>query len=587
MAYDAGMIAALTKELREKLVGAKLEKIHQPEKDEIDLLLRASGKQVRLALSAAPGNSRVWLSEEPRENPAVPPMFCTLLRKHLSGGIIGRVQQLGFERALMFTFLARDELGYATERCIICEMMGKYSNLILADGTLKILGVLRPVDFTTSEKRQLLVGMRYELPPVQEGKVDPLCEKKEDFLAAAESAGERPADKMIVGHYSGISPLVAREIAYRASGMTDCASAPFAEALYTQFAEVTDAIRNEDFHPTIVDLDGRHIEYSFFAITQYGAEAEQIAIDSPSKLIETFYLEKGRSERVHRRAQDLFKLLSNAEARLLRKIATQESELKECAEKDKWKQWGELLTANLYALEKGQKEVKLINYYSEDMEEVTLSLDSRLSPAANAQKFFKRYAKLKNAEKELTAQIAKANDDLLYVRSVLDALDRASLPTDVEEIRRELSRTGYLSRSKIPPSKKAPPMKYLRYTTSGGFTVLCGRNNLQNDALTFEKAEKNDWWFHVHNAPGSHVILVCGEVDDPPARDFTEAAMIAAVNSKLCDGKQVTVDYTKVKNIKKPPRANPGFVIYHTNYSAVVDPDKEAVNKLENKNGSL
>ena len=583
MAFDAGMIAALTHELQNKLVGSKLEKIHQPEKDEIDLYLRAAGKPVRLALLAAPGNSRIYLSSEPRENPAVPPMFCTLMRKHLTGGILTNISQLGFERAVELSFATRDELGFDKTCRIICEMMGKYSNLIFTDGDYKILGVLRPVDFTTSEKRQLLAGMTYEAPPLQEGKIAPSAETEEGFLQKAQNAADRAADKFILSSYSGISPLVARELAFRAAGFSDLSVSACLPALLKEFQALTDLLKNHSFSPCIVKLDGENIEYSFLPIFQYGQRSERLSFDSPSSMIETFYLEKERSRRVHRRAEDLYKLLTNIENRLLRKIEIQEKELAACAEKETYKQWGELLTANLYALQKGQEQVVLINYFSENMEEVSLTLDRRLSPAANAQKYFKRYTKAKNAEKELTIQIEKAQGELLYIRSVLDALDRASLPAEIEEIRTELGRTGYLSKSKLPPSKKAPPPKFAVYTTSGGFRVLCGKNNLQNDILTFEKADRNDWWFHVHGAPGSHVILLCEGVDDPPAEDFTEAAMIAAVNSRLSDGKSVVVDYTKVRNIKKPPHANPGFVIYHTNYSAVVDPDKEAVKRLESQ----
>lgn len=580
MALDAGMINALTKELKRTLIGAKLEKIHQPEKDEIDLYLRAAGKPVRLVLSAAPGNARICLSETKKENPAVPPMFCTLLRKHLSGGILTAVSQPGFERAVEIFFLARDEMGFEIQRKIICEMMGKYSNLIFTDGAGKILGVLRPVDFTASEKRQLLPGMMYESPPLQEEKADFLSEMREDFLKKAENASERPADKFIVATYRGISPLVAREIAYRASGRTDCPIAAFAQALWERFEELAEILRTGSFSPCIVRVDGVDVEYSFLPIRQYGCSAEVRFYDSALQMLEEFFAERERNLLVHRRAQDLYRLLSNAENRLVRKIGAQQKELRECGEKEKYRQLGELITANLYALKKGQEQATLINYFSEEMEKVTVVLDGRLSPAANAQKYFKRYTKAKNAERELTVQLEKAQEELLYVRSVSDALDRASQPTDVEEIRRELAHTGYISGSTHAMPKKSPPARYRIYKTSGGFSVLCGRNNLQNDALTFE-ADKNDWWFHVHGAPGSHVILVCGGVDDPPAEDFTEAAMIAAVNSSLSAGSQVTVDYTKVKNIRKPSRSRPGLVIYHTNFSAVVTPDAKKVRELE------
>ncbi len=584
MALDAGMVSALTYEFQKTLTGAKLEKIHQPEKDEIDLYLRAGGKPVRLVLSATPGNSKVFLSEEKKENPTVPPMFCTLLRKHLSGGILSEITQPGFERAVEFSFLSKDEMGYETKRKIICEMLGKYSNLIFTNGEGKILGVLRPVDFTASEKRQLLPGMIYEYPPLQEGKTDFLAETEEGFSQRAENALDRPADKFIVSTYRGISPLLAREIAFRASGCTDCKTSSFTHELWEEFRKVSDILRFKRFAPCAVRIEGVNTEYSFLPILQYGASSEKRLYDSPSRMLEEFFAERDRSLLVRRRAQDLYKLLTNTENRLLRKMEIQQKELAACGEKETFRQLGELITANLYALKKGQERVTLTNYFSEEMEEVTLLLDGRLSPAANAQKYFKRYTKAKNAEKELTEQLKKAESELLYIRSVIDALDRASLPADIEEIRLELAHTGYISQTEhTPPKKKTAVSKHLVYKTSGGFQVLCGRNNLQNEALTFQTADKDDWWFHVHGAPGSHVILMCDGVDDPPAENFTQAAMIAAVNSSLAGSGQVTVDYTKVRNLKKPPRSKPGFVIYHTNYSAIVTPDAQLVKKLECK----
>ncbi len=583
MALDAGMIACLAKELRERLVGGKLEKIHQPEKDEIDLHIRAGGKAVRLALSAAPGNPRMNLSELPKENPAVPPMFCTLLRKHLTGGILLSVEQLGFERAVRFKFRSRDEMGFETERTIIIEMMGKYCNLIFTDGEDKILAVLRPVDFTSSEKRQLLPGMIYTLPPLQEGKEDPTTETKENFLARAAAAGDRPADKFIMSSYRGISSLVAREIAYLASGMTDPSSAAFADRLFTAFEKVMSVIREERFMPVVIKVDGKNTEYSFLPLTQYSGLGEEVRYDSPSALIDGFYAERERGQRLHRRAQDLFKTLTNAESRLLRKMEVQREELRLCAQKEQYKQFGDLIIANLYAILPGQKKVTVINYYSEKMEEVTLELDPRFSPSVNAQLYFKKYNKAKNAERELTLQLEKGDEELQYLYSVFDALTRATLPSDIDEIRTEMVRTGYASALRIPPSKKLLSTHYPEYRTTNGFRVLCGRNNLQNDALTFKVAEKNDWWFHVHGAPGSHVILITDGVDDPPSEDFTDAAVIAACNSKLSDGVLVSVDYTKARNVKKPPAARPGYVIYHTNYSAVVTPDQERCAKMKVK----
>ena len=582
MALDAGMIACIKKELCDRLLNCKLEKIHQPEKDQIDLIFRSPEGPLRMALSAAPGNPRLGITGLPKENPATPPFFCILLRKHLASGVLRAILQPGFERMLEFHFDARDEMGFETKRIVICELMGKYSNLILCDESYKILGILRPVDFTKSEKRQLLPGMRYEMPPAQEGKVNPLEEKGDSFFEKALLAGDRAADKFLLSCYAGLSPLTAREISHLATGRIDAPAAPCRTALYAAFSSFVEMVKQERFAPCIVRIDGKNAEYSFFSIGQYEDGAELLSYERVCALLDDYFEEKERVGRVHQRGQDLFKVLKNAEGRLQRKMEAQRQELAACGEKELFKQWGDLITANLYALKKGQERAELINYFSEEMEVVAIELDSRLSPAANAQKYYKKYNKCKSAERELTLQLQKAEGEIAYVYSALDALSRATLQGEIEEIRSELIKTGYLSKSKMPPSKKLPPQKYLEYRTSGGFRVLCGKNNLQNDALTFKVAEKNDWWFHVHGAPGSHVVMLCDGVDDPPAEDFTEAAIIAACNSTLSDGVQVTVDYTKVRNVKKPPAAHPGFVIYNTNYSAVVSPDKELLKKLMN-----
>lgn len=575
MPFDAGMISALAAELGDRLIGGKIEKIHQPERDKIEIYMRAKGKQERLMISAAPGSPRFGLTALPKENPAVPPMFCVLLRKHLTGAVLRDVSQPGFERSAELRFAGRDELGYETVRTLVCELMGKYCNILLLDETRRILGVLRPIDFTSSEKRQLLAGMPYELPPRQEGKTDPLSETEEGFLEKARLAGDRPADKFLLSAYCGFSPLIAREIAFRACGRCDHPAADAACRLYISFAALTARIREKRFEPCLIHIEGKNSDYSFLPVAQYGDGAKVEPHESASEMLDGFYAEKEREERIHRRAQDLFRILHNAEMRLVKKIEAQKGELAECAGKERYRQYGELIKANLFALRKGDVSVTLVDYYDPALPTVTLTLDGRLTPAEEAQRYFKKYAKAKTAEKELTVQIKKAEEELFYVRSVIDALERATLPAETEEIRRELIENGYISKKKTPPpSKKTGGGDFLSSQTSDGFTVLCGRNNLQNDLLTFRVASKNDWWFHVHNAPGSHVVLLCDGVDDPPASSFTEAAAIAARNSSLRGSGKVTVDYTRVRNIKKPPAARPGYVIYHEYYSAEVASDR-------------
>ncbi len=584
MAFDAGMVALVTHELKNTLCGGRVDKIHQPERDETDIFVRVGGKTLKLLISASSGSPRINISQEVKDNPSTPPAFCILLRKHLMGAKIIDIYQREFERMLVIEFEARDDMGFVSEKKLICEIIGKFSNMILTEKNGKILGVAKPLDFTDSEKRQLLSGMIYEMPPKQD-KQNPLEVTKTGFISALHGFEELPCDKYLIRSYFGLSPLIAREITYMSSGNTDTPVGEIpSDILWSEFSRIVDVIKNNDYTPSIVKIDGRLTEFSFVNIKQYGKKAEVITYESASRLIEEYFITRDTAERVRSRAQDIFKTMTNAEHRLKKKIEIQKKELADCEEKEKFKEYADLITANLYAIKQGQSRVTLINYYSEEMEEVTLELDTRKTPVKNAQHYYKKYAKMKNAEIELAKQIEIAEKELEYVYSVFDALGRASGAVELEEIRNELSKTGYASRMKkkqMGSVKKSKP-KLMEYITTNGYRVLCGKNNIQNDYLTFEVAEKLDYWFHVKNAPGSHVVLVCAGLPEPPAEDFTEAAIIAATNSSLAEGggKNITVDYTLAKNIKKPPSSKPGYVTYATNYAAYVTPDKEICKKL-------
>lgn len=575
MAFDAGMVRAITSELNTKLSGARVEKVHQPEKDELLLLMHIGRENYRLTISASVNNPRIHLSSAAKENPSAPPLFCTLLRKHLTGAKLLSLEQLGFERVIRLSFLAKDDMGFPYTVRLYAEIMGKYSNLILTDENDKVLGAVKPVDFTTSQKRQVLPGMQYELPPAQD-KTDPTTETKEHFLTLRES-DTKIADKFLTTHYLGLSTLSAREIAHRAVDDS-------ADALWDAFAAFMDTIRAEQFTPTLaMDESGKPKEYSFCDLGQYEGIYELRHPETISEVIETYFISRDNTDRVHQRAADLFKLLQNQQNRLEKKIALQENELAETEKKDTFQKYGELITANIYRLSRGMKVAKVEDYYSENYDTIEIPLDVRLAPAQNAQAYYKKYAKLRNAEVELEKQIIAAEEELAYILSVLDTLSRASGQTELDEIRTELQTAGYGSRMKKNAPKggnKKSLTKPIEYTTSGGFTLLCGRNNLQNDELSMKTAARSDWWFHVKNAPGSHVVMLCNGVE-PSERDFTEAAMVAAYNSSLSEAKHITVDYTQVRNLKKPAGAKPGYVIYHTNYSAYVTPDREVVEGLK------
>lgn len=574
MAFDAGTVRAISYELQNKLAGARVEKIHQPEKDEILFALHAGRENLRLTVSASANNPRIHLSTVQKENPASPPSFCILLRKHLSSAKLLSVEQIGFERVIRIAFEARDEMGFHYRVHLYAEIMGKYSNLILTDEQEIILGAIKPVDFTTSQKRQVLPGMRYELPPAQD-KRDPMSEHKEGFLVLR-AADEKAADKFITTHYAGISSLTAREIAYG----TDSA-----ESLYASFEQYIAKLSRNDYTPTLIcDENGLPVEYACIDIDQYGNSYRKKHPESISEIIEQYFSARDNVDRVKQRAADLFKLLSNTQSRLEKKIGIQQEELAATSEKETFQKYGELITAHIYMLSKGMKFAEVTDYYSENMETIRIPMDVRLTPAQNAQRYYKKYTKLKNAQIELQKQIEVSTAELEYIRSVTDLLTRATGQTELDEIRAELSQAGYGARmKKTGGGQKKKPSRPIQYVTSGGYRVLCGKNNLQNDELSMKTAAKSDWWFHVKNAPGSHVVMLCDR-DEPSEQDFTEAAMIAAVNSSLSEAKHIAVDYTQVRNLKKPSGAHPGFVIYHTNYSAYVSPNRDLVDKLKKTN---
>jgi len=587
MAFDAGMLSAVVNEIKVLSGGARIEKVYQPSKDEIIIQMRSFEGGKRLLINAGGNNPRIGFTEAARENPQNPPMFCMLLRKHLSGAKLDDVRQAGFERVVFLDFTTRDEMGFECKRSLVVEIMGKYSNLIFTDGDMKIISALKTVDFTTSSLRQVLPGMRYELPPKQDKK-NPLEETKEGFFEAARNyPAERGADKLISSTYLGVSSAVAREIVYRVSGETDTAvSECNGEALWREFSSIVSMIKSNDYEPSIVCKrdGGAPVEYAFCRLSQYESESYSVtSVESAGKLLDMFYEGRDREVRVKQYASDLLKILSNAHARISKKLEMQRSELAECEKGEEYKKLGDMITANIYMLKRGMRSVTLTDYETMlpdgSFAECDVELDERLSPAANAQRMYKKYNKSKSAKIALTKQIALGEEEEKYIDTVFDALSRAETPSDLSEIREELYRSGYASKMKSYVRAKAPKSVLLEYRTSGGYKVICGKNNMQNEQITFKMAEKTDYWFHAKNVPGSHVLMMCAG-EEPDAKDFTEAAEIAALNSKA-EGENIAVDYTYAKNVKKPSSSKPGFVIYHTNWTAYVTPDKERTEKLK------
>lgn len=599
MPFDAGVMASVVKQFQDTVLGARIDKIYQPEKDEIILNIRLKNQSKKILLSACPGKSRVGFCVSERENPSEPPMFCMLLRKHLSGGHILEVSQIGFDRAVEFKISSTDDMGFVTQKYLVCEIMGTYSNIIFLDENRKIVGVLHPVSLSPTNKRQVLCGFEYQNPPRQEGKINALDVTKQDFINRITqdiaNGKNGNADKYLISNYEGLSPLIAREIVYRASSATNQPLVNIdVDKLWFNFNKIYSDVKNGVFQPCLIrDLNGKTLDVSFCQIRQFGAAAIIDSEDDISFVLEKFFEQKDRQESIKNKAQDILRLLTNASSRILKKQELQKESLSECQNMNLWKCYADLLTANIYMLKKGQIKAELVNYYDENYPTVTIELDSRFTPSQNAQHYYKKYNKAKSAQKILTEQLQQSKQELEYIDSVFDSLTKAQTESDLAQIRAELSMTGYArklenlqksmnkNKKDIKSALKAQynPMKF---KTSGGYEVLCGKNNLQNDYITTVVSSKDDYWFHIKKAPGSHVVMRCGK-DEPSARDFTECAMIAAYYSSERELSQAPVDYTRVRNVKKPSGSKPGFVIYETNYTAFVTADENVVESLKVK----
>ena len=570
MAFDACMMRAVLGELRTEFPEAKIEKVLQPQNDEIDMLIHYGRSSRRLVFNVGPNAPRLQLSDTAKENPLKAPMFCMLLRKYFQGAKIVKAEQLGFDRIAVFTVSCYDEMGFPTTKKIICEIMGKYANLIVTDADGKILTALKVIDFAASTVRQVLPGLKYQIP-AQADKLSPLTIDREAFFRHLEAFNpERTAEKFITTTYSGIATQIAHELVYRATGHIDTPVLDIdRERFYSVFLDWQKLLIEERYTPTVViDASGKPVDYSYMDISYLGDAVTVKTFDRISDLFDMYFAKRDRLEKIHQRGHDLVTLLNNAVSRTERKLAIQRESLIDSERGEEYRRKGDLIIANIYRLKKGMTSFVTQDYYDESCPEVEIELDTRLTPADNAQRFYKLYNKAKVAKEVLTKQIAIWEAELVYLESVRTFLSKAETEEDLVEIRDELYRSGYASKMKGYKPPKQIKSRPMRFTTSGGYELLVGRNNVQNDHLTFKIAAKDDIWFHTKDIPGSHVIMVTGG-EEPSERDYTEAASIAAYYSKA-GGDLVAVDYTKVKNIKKPQGSKPGFVIYKTNYTAYV-----------------
>ena len=578
MPLDAICLQAVVEELAPQLTGSRIEKIQQPARDQIILLLRGSR---RLFLNAGANQPRIHLTEQLRDNPSQPPMFCMLLRKHLSGGIIESIRQEPLERVVTLTVLASDEMGERSRFTLVWEGMPRRANLILCDRDGRIIDCLRRVDLEAEQDRQVLPGLFYRLPTRQD-KRSPLSVTEEEFAALLERAApDAPLDGWLLDTFTAISPLVARELTVRACGSTD-APASQGNALWEVFSRWQRDVNENTFTPTLIKRNGSLADFTYGPVTQYGTYAETEIYDSFSHLLDDFYEKREQAERVKQKGRDLLKTATTARDRVRRKLAAQEKELAACLDRDHLRICGELITANLYRMERGQSRLTAQNYYDENCADVDIPLDVRLSPQENAARYFKQYAKAKTAEKYLTAQLQRGREELQYLESVLQELAQAESEQDFNDIRTELTDGGYLrGRGKKQPGFQRAS-KPREFRSSAGLRILVGRNNRQNDRLTTKDADKRDIWLHTQKIHGSHVILCTGGAE-PDEQSLMEAASLAAYFSQAQGSTKVPVDYTPVKFVKKPAGAKPGMVVYTTYQTMLADPDEELVKHLSVK----
>ena len=576
MPLDAICLRAVVEELRPQLLGLRVDKVHQPARDQVILLLRGR----RLLLNAGAGAPRIQLTETVRDNPAEPPMFCMLLRKHLTGAKIADLTQPPLERLVRLELDVTDDLGRPGRRTLVLEAMGRRSNLILLDGEGRVIECLRRVDADMSARRQVLPGLYYEPPAA--GERLPVTEETEAGFSEKFSAAnpERQMDAFLLDSYFGVSPLMARELAFRASGETDgrlCAPGG-REALWRAVEAFLSAVRENRFTPICIRREGRPVEFSCLPVRQYGAAVETEVYDSFSHLLDDFYETRERQERTRQRGADLIRAASTARDRLRRKLGQQEKDYAATLDRDKLRICGDLITANLYRMERGQGRLVCENYYDEAGGEAVIPLDPLLTPQQNAAKYYRRYTKAKTAERYLREQMDIARRDLEYLESVLEEIGLAETEQDFLDIRGELREAGFL-RGQGRKESRQRPAKPREFRTSGGFLVLVGRNNRQNDRLTLKEADRRDIWLHTQKLHGSHVILRTGGREAAES-DIVEAAKLAAWYSQARESGNVPVDYVQVRYVKKPAGARPGMVVYTGHRTVNVTPEEALVREL-------
>ena len=590
MAFDGITMAALVKELDNKITDGRISKIAQPEADELILTIHTGEGNLKLLISADASLPLAYLTENNKQGPLTAPNFCMLLRKHIQGGRIVSVTQPGLERIMITEIEHLDEMGDLCRKKLIFELMGKHSNIIFTDSEGKIIDSIKRISFAISSVREVLPGRDYVLPPSQDkAELLDFCDSSAiekgnsvgDVLEALNPA--KPAFKAIYGGLKGISPLMANEICFRAGADPDMPlselSGAVKDALRENLMGLAGAIKRGEYSPCIVYENKLPAEYSAIGLTLYGSGADIRPVASISALLEQFYREKNISVRIRQRSADLRHLVQVALERNVKKLDLQMKQLKDTEDRDKNRLYGELLTAYAYQIDNGCDFTEVDNYYTG--EKIRIPMDKSLTPSENAKRYFDKYGKQKRTFEHLTGLIEEAKADIEHLRSIQTALDIALAEEDLVQIRLELEEGGYVKKSSSKGKKAKITSKPFHYISSDGYDIYVGKNNFQNDELTFKFANGGDWWFHAKKIPGSHVVLKVKQGEEVPDRAFEEAAKLAAFYSSGREYDKVEIDYVRKKEVKKPSGAKPGFVVYYTNYSMTTDTDISSLRQFE------
>ena len=588
MALDGLVIHCIVNELNKKLLGGKIDKVYQPENDEVVLHIRNNKENFKLVLSCSASNPRVYLANNyKKENPINAPMFCMLFRKYIQGGNIVNISQIGFERIIKISVESFDELKEKTTKDIIIEIMGRHSNIILTHSLdNKIIDSAKRIPPSISRVRQILPGQTYVLPPEQD-KLNPIDEVSLNLFVDTLTSFNGPIFKAIYSKFLGVSPVIAKEICFRANidenTLIDEISSNDISKVYKEFHNLFKFINDNIYNPSMIidESIDKVLDFSCINLSQF-SNLSIINDDSISKILENYYATKDIKDRIHQRSSDLRKSISIKLDRLYNKLNKQEKELIESENAEIYKIKGELITSYIYMIEKGIKSVEVANFYDPEYKNITISLNPNFTPSENAQKYFKKYNKMKTAKKEITSQIEITKEEINYLENIILSIENCENLAELMDIREELSKVGYLRAKNNIKKETKLTTKPHEFISSNGFKILVGKNNKQNDNLTLKIASNEDIWMHTKNIPGSHVIIKT-EGKEVPDETIFEGAMLAAFFSKSKMSSQVPVDYTKKKNVKKPNGSKPGMVIYETNSTIYVTPTEELIAKLKSK----